>query len=83
MKINVVEERKIRMSSEMYLKILEMMKKGKGYTCKIDGQPYYLKEMNAFRMGEIVDATFTSINSADFIHSIEIEVTADEQGKIG
>lgn len=73
MKIEVVEKRKTIMSKENYQKLAEMIKKEKGYACKIDGQPYYITEATVHRMSAEVEVTFVSINSLDFTHSIEIE----------
>lgn len=80
-KIEIVEKRKMIMSKENYQKVYEMIKKDKGYVCKIDGQPYYFSEASAYRMRDEVEVTFVSINSLDFTHSIEIEEDADDVGQ--
>jgi hypothetical protein len=50
------------MSKEAYQKALEMINKDKGYSCKIDGQPYYVGEVNVPRIPKMVDVTFVSMN---------------------
>lgn len=71
MKIVAIDKRTLVIPPETYLEILEILKKERKYTCKFDGKPYYLAEMNMVR-NKIIEARFISINP------IEIEVTDDE-----
>ena len=77
MKIFVpIEKRTLLIPPETYLEIMETIKNNGKFKCKIDGTPYYLSKMQMIQ-DDLIEAEFVSDDP------VEIEVTADECGKIG
>lgn len=72
MKIFVpVEKRTLIIPPETYLEIMEVIKNGGKFMCKIDGTLYYFSKMQMIQ-NELIEAEFISNDP------VEIEVTDDE-----